>query len=34
LGSISAKVLHMAQVPVTLVKSATGPDFRGRLSAT
>ena len=34
LGSISTKVLHMAQVPVTLVKSATGPDFKGRLSAT
>ena len=34
LGSISAKVLHMAQVPVTLVKNATGPDFTGRLSAT
>ncbi|HEV8261764.1 MAG TPA: universal stress protein [Burkholderiales bacterium] len=34
LGSISAEVLHMAQVPVTLVTNATGPDFRARLSAT
>ena len=34
LGSISAKVLHMVEVPVTLVKNATGPDFTGRLSAT
>jgi len=34
LGSISARVLHLAQVPVTLVKNATGPDFRGRLNAT
>ena len=34
LGSVSAKVLHMAQVPVTLVKNATAPDFTGRLSAT
>ena len=34
LGSISAKVLHLAEVPVTLVKNATGPDFSGRLSAT
>ena len=34
LGSVSAKVLHMAQVPVTLVKNSPGPDFTGRLSAT
>ena len=34
LGSVSTKVLHMAQVPVTLVKNATGLDFTGRLSAT
>lgn len=34
LGSVSAKVLHLAQVPVTLVKAPGGPDFSGRLSAT
>jgi len=34
LGSISARVLHLAQVPVTLVKSPPAPDFAGRLSAT
>lgn len=34
LGSVSAKVLHLSQVPVTLVKAPGGPDFSGRLSAT
>ena len=34
LGSISSKVLHLAEVPVTLVKNATGLDFSGRLNAT
>lgn len=34
LGSVSAKVLHLAPVPVTLVKASGAPDFSGRLSAT
>lgn len=34
MGSVSAKVLHLAPVPVTLVKAPGAPDFSGRLSAT
>ena len=34
LGSVSAKVLQLAPVPVTLVKAPAGPDFTGRLGAT
>ncbi|HYJ17582.1 MAG TPA: universal stress protein [Burkholderiales bacterium] len=34
LGSVSSKVLHLAAVPVTLVKGPSGPDFTGRLGAT
>lgn len=34
LGSIASKVLHMSEVPVTLVKDRTRPDFTGRLGAT
>jgi nucleotide-binding universal stress UspA family protein len=34
LGSVASKVLHLSEVPVTLVKDKTRPDFTGRLSAT
>lgn len=34
LGSVSAKVLQLAPVPVMLVKAPGAPDFSGRLSAT
>ncbi len=37
LGSVASKVLHLSEVPVTLVKDnkdKTGPDFTGRLGAT
>ena len=35
LGSVSVKVLHLADVPVTLISDATRrPDFTGRLQAT
>jgi nucleotide-binding universal stress UspA family protein len=34
LGSVAAKVLHMAETPVTLVRGRPGVDFTGRLQAT
>ena len=34
LGSVSTKVLHLADLPVTLVKDKSRPDFTGRLQAT
>jgi nucleotide-binding universal stress UspA family protein len=34
MGSISAKVLHLADVPVTFITDGTRPDFTGRLQAT
>jgi nucleotide-binding universal stress UspA family protein len=35
LGSVSVKVLHLADVPVTLISDATQrPDFTGRLQPT
>lgn len=34
LGSVATKVLHMADVPVTLVRSGPRVDFTGRLQAT
>jgi nucleotide-binding universal stress UspA family protein len=33
-GSVATKVLHMAEVPVTLVQSEKPIDFSGRLQAT
>lgn len=34
LGSVSTKVLHLAEVPVTLVSDKTRVNFTGRLQAT
>lgn len=34
LGSVSTKVLHLAEVPVTLVRGEPIPDFTGRLMAS
>jgi nucleotide-binding universal stress UspA family protein len=34
LGSVSTKLLHLAELPVTLVKDKAKPDFSGRLSAS
>jgi nucleotide-binding universal stress UspA family protein len=34
LGSVSTKLLHLAEVPVTLVQDKSKPDFTGRLSAS
>ena len=34
LGSVSTKLLHLVDIPVTLVKDKAKPDFSGRLSAS